>query len=226
MSESTLTTDEAVNLCRSELYSAVLCDTLDRYGLTNQAPQVMGLRLLDPSMKLCGHARVGLYMPVYHDDADLDVYGEEIDLVDSLKPGEIPVLCCHGIAGIAPWGELLSTRAEVVGAAGCVTDGSIRDVARIREIGFQVAYAGTSPVDTRHRGKLMLYDVPGRVGNVAVRSGDLLFADEDGMVIIPRDMIEDVVIAARDKVRTETAIRAELAEGRTLRRIFNDHGML
>ncbi len=107
-SASSLSADEAIRLCKSELYSVVLCDTLDGFGLRNQSPSA-GLRLLNPSAKLCGYARVGLYMPVYHDDSALDVYGEEVDLIDSLKLGEIPVLCCHGITRVAPWGELLST---------------------------------------------------------------------------------------------------------------------
>ncbi len=225
MSEPSLSAEEVIQLCQSELYSAVLCDTLDSFDLRNQSPQA-GLRLLDPSKKLCGFARVGLYMPVYHDDAELDVYGKEIDLVDSLKPGEIPVLCCHGITRIAPWGELLSTRSKVLGAVGCLTDGSIRDLSMIRDIDFQVAFAGTNPVDTKYRGKLMLYDVPGQIGGINIESGDLIFMDEDGMVIIPAAFVQQVVTKALDKVRKETTIRAELAEGRTLRQIFTDHGIL
>ncbi|MBC6436910.1 MAG: RraA family protein [Rhodobacteraceae bacterium] len=225
MSESLLSPQEVAQLCQAELYSAVLCDTLDSFGLRNQSPQA-SLRLLEPDVKLCGYARVGLYMPVYHDSSDLDVYGEEIDLVDSLKPGDIPVLCCHGMTHIAPWGELLSTRSKVVGAAGCVTDGSIRDLAMIRKIGFQVAYAGTNPVDTKYRGKLMLYDVPGQIDRVRIESGDLIFMDEDGMVVLPQDHIQHVVTTALEKVRKETTIRTELVEGRTLRQIFTDHGIL
>lgn len=225
MSASSLSNEEVIHVCQSELYSAVLCDTLDSFGLREQSPQA-GLRLLDPAKKLCGYARVGLYMPVYHDDADLDVYGEEIDLIDSLKPREIPILCCHGMTRIAPWGELLSTRANVLGATGCVTDGSIRDLAMIREIDFQVAYAGTNPMDTKYRGKLMMYDVPGQIGGVDIESGDLIFMDEDGMVVVPQHKIQDVVMAALDKTRKESTVRAELADGRTLRQIFTAHGIL
>jgi 4-hydroxy-4-methyl-2-oxoglutarate aldolase len=225
MSKTSLSREDVIELCQSELYSAVLCDTLDKFDLRSQSPQA-GLRLLDPNKKLCGYARVGLYMPVYHDDADLDVYGEEIDMVDSLKPGEIPVLCCHGITRVAPWGELLSTRSKILGALGCVTDGSIRDISMIRDIDFQVAYGGTNPVDTKYRGKLMLYDVPGQIGGVGIESGDLIFMDEDGMVIIPSNFIQQVVTTALEKVRQETTIRQELSEGRTLRQIFADHGIL
>jgi 4-hydroxy-4-methyl-2-oxoglutarate aldolase len=96
----------------------------------------------------------------------------------------------------------------------------------IRDIDFQVAYGGTNPVDTKYRGKLMLYDVPGQIGGVGIESGDLIFMDEDGMVIIPSNFIQQVVTTALEKVRQETTIRQELSEGRTLRQIFTDHGIL
>lgn len=225
MSEMPTTVHHAIESCRSELYAAVLSDTLDRHGLYNQSPRA-GMRLLDVSKPLCGLARVGIYMPVYHDSEELDVYGEEIDLVDSLQPNEVPVLACHGLAHIAPWGELLSTRAQVLKAGGFVTDGSVRDARMIREMGFPVVCAGTTPVDTKYRGKLVLYDVPGKIGGVDVNSGDLIFADEDGTVIVPRALIVDVVGAALAKVRAETTVRNELAAGESLRTIFTRHRIL
>ena len=66
----------------------------------------------------------------------MNVYEHELKLIDSLKPDEVPVLICHGLKHIAPWGELLSTRAEYLKAGGCITDGSVRDVRMIREMGF------------------------------------------------------------------------------------------
>ncbi|WP_051630592.1 RraA family protein [Afifella pfennigii] len=225
MSELPTTIEEAIALCRNELYAAVLCDTLDTHGLHNQSPRC-GLRLIDPTKPLCGIARVGIYMPVYHDNKELDVYGEEIDLVDSLKPDEVPVLACHGITRVAPWGELLSTRAQVLKAGGCLTDGSIRDVNMIRKMGFPVVSAGSNPVDTKYRGKLVLYDVPGEIAGVPINSGDLVYADEDGIVFVPKDKILEVVGAALTKVRRETTVREELAAGHTLRDIFTRHGIL
>lgn len=216
---------DAVLLCRAELYSAVLCDTLDAFGFRRQVPDA-ALKLLDPDTKLCGIARVGLYMPVYHDDEELDVYGIEIELVDSLKADEVPVLVCHGNTRISPWGELLSTRASYLSAAGCVTDGSVRDVQMIRAMNFPVVSAGTNPVDTKYRGKMMMYDVPGEIGGIGIESGDLVFADVDGVVFVPRAQILGVVSAALVKVRQETTVREELARGDSLREVFSRHRIL
>ena len=109
------------------LYSAVLSDTLDSLGYLNQALS-SGIRPLDDGMILCGLARVGIYMKIYHDDEKVNVYEHEIALIDSLQPNEVAVLLCHQHHEIAPWGELLSTRSQYLKAAGCLTDGSVRDV--------------------------------------------------------------------------------------------------
>ena len=70
----------------------------------------------------------------------------EITLVDDLAPGDVAVFACGGPTDrIAPWGELLSTAAQVRGATGCVTDGLVRDVGRIRAMGFPVFHGGIGP---------------------------------------------------------------------------------
>src|SRR5690606_30621999 len=108
-----------------------------------------GIRAVDPSLVLCGFARVGIYTPIYHDDENTNVYEHEIALVDSLNQDEVPVVICHGLNRISPWGELLSERSLYLGAAGILTDGSVRDTSRIRALKFPVYSAGTNPSDTK-----------------------------------------------------------------------------
>ncbi len=157
-----------VQECRARLNSAAIADSLDTFGLHRQV-LLPGLSAVDPSLVLCGLVRVGIYMPLYHDDENTKVYEHEIALIDSLQPDEVPVLCCHGITRIAPWGELLSERSSYLGAAGMLTDGCVRDTTRIRALNFPVYAAGTNPMDTKYRGKLMLYDVPGEIAGGARR---------------------------------------------------------
>jgi len=218
-------TNELVRLCRERLYAAVIADTLDALGLHNQvlAP---GLTALDASLTLCGFARVGLYMPVYHDDEDMRVYEMEIALIDSLKPGEVAVLVCHGNRRIAPWGELLSERSAHLGAAGCLTDGCIRDAAAIEALKFAVFSGGTNPTDTKYRGKMMMSDVPGEIAGVRVESGDLVFGDRDGVVIVPRAVLGEVVEKALEKVTAENTVRDEIRAGEALADIFARHKVL
>jgi 4-hydroxy-4-methyl-2-oxoglutarate aldolase len=210
---------------REKLYTAVIADTLDSLGYHKQV-LTPGILPLDPSLKLCGLARVGLYMPIYHDDDTVNVYENEIVLVDSLKEDEVPVLCCHGNQKIAPWGELLSTRSSYLKAAGCLTDGCIRDSDMIREMKFPVFSKGTNPVDTKFRGKMMMADVPGEIGGVRIQSGDLVFGDNDGVVVVPSNIISEVANKALEKVNSENSVRDEIKEGNKLTDIFEKHGIL
>lgn len=210
---------------KQTLYSAVVSDTLDGMGYLNQALS-SGIRPLDDSMVLCGLARVGIYMKIYHDDETVNVYEHEISLIDSLQPNEVAVLLCHQHHDIAPWGELLSTRSRYLQAAGCLTDGSVRDVKRIRQMGFPVFAGNIGPLDSKHRGKLMWYDVPGKIHGVEVRSGDLVFGDVDGVVIVPKSITEEVVEKALRKVRGEDQVRTMLENGVSLAEAFQKHGVL
>ena len=172
--------ERIISLCKSELYSAVIADTLDVFGFHDQIVR-SGLAALDSSKILCGFARVGLYMPIYHDDEDVRVYEHEIALVDSLFPGEVAVLVCHGNLRIAPWGELLSERSTHLGAVGLLTDGCVRDSRQIRELGFPVFSGGTNPADTKHRGKMMMSDVPGEIGGLLFRAATSFSATRMGL---------------------------------------------
>ena len=210
---------------RERLNSAAISDSLDSLGYHNQALRP-GIHAVDPSLVLCGLARVGLYMPIYHDDENTNVYEHEIALVDSLKTDEVAVVVCHGMTRISPWGELLSTRAAYLGAAGVLTDGSVRDTRLIREMKFPVYCAATNPMDTKYRGKLMLYDVPGEIAGARVESGDLVFGDVDGIVIVPRAILHDVLDKALAKVSAENVVRDEIRAGGSLVDIFARHGIL
>ncbi len=214
-----------IRTCREELYSAVVSDTLDSLGYRHQVVQP-GIAAIDEETSIVGFARVGIYMPIYHDDETVNVYEHEIRFVDSLQAGEVPVICCNGNKRIAPWGELLSTRCKYLGVSGCITDGCVRDVDMIRELEFPVFAAGRNPVDTKFRGKMMWYDVPGVIGEVEVKSGDLVIADLDGIVFVPSQVTETVVHKALEKVRAENTVRDELRKGASLVEVFSRHGIL
>lgn len=216
---------ELVRECRERLNSAAISDSLDSLGYHHQV-LTPGIKAIDPSLVLCGLARVGIYMPIYHDDEHTNVYEHEIALVDSLKKDEVPVVICHGMQRISPWGELLSERSKYLGAAGMLTDGSVRDVSRISALKFPVYSAGTNPVDTKFRGKLTLYDVPGEICGVHVESGDFVFGDLDGVVIVPRALLRQALDKALAKVSAENVVRDEIRAGGRLADIFAKHGIL
>lgn len=208
------------------LATAVLSDVMDALGLTGQAMRPF-VRPLDESTMLIGRARTGLYMPVYEARAGENPYEVEIALVDDLKPGEVVVLACGGpTERIAPWGELLSTASKMRGAAGCVTDGLVRDVRQIRALGFPVFHGGIGPLDTKGRGRMMERDIPVECAGVRVASGDIVFGDVDGVVIIPQSHAAEVIARAQEKVSGENHTRAELEQGRLLGEVYKKYGVL
>jgi regulator of RNase E activity RraA len=209
-----------------DLSAAVLSDVMDALGLRNQAMQPF-LRPLDENLVLAGRARTGLYMPAYEVREGENPYEVEIALVDDLKPGDVPVLACNGpTQRIAPWGELLSTAAQARGAAGCITDGLVRDVRQIREMRFPVFHGGIGPLDTKGRARMVQRDVPVECAGVKVRSGDILFGDVDGVVVIPQERAAEVLAKAKEKVAGEGRTRDELQRGRLLRQVFEKYRIL
>jgi 4-hydroxy-4-methyl-2-oxoglutarate aldolase len=209
-----------------KLYSAVLSDVLDGLGLAAQAMRPF-VRPLDDGLVLFGRARTGLYMPRYHVEPGRNPYEVEIALVDDLREGDVAVLACGGPTDrIAPWGELLTTASIARGAAGCVTDGLVRDVRRIREVGFPVFHGGIGPLDSKGRGEMMAMDVPVECGGVRVEPGDYVLGDVDGVVVVPQAVAGEAFGQALAKVAAEDRTREMLAAGRKLKDVFDELGVL
>jgi 4-hydroxy-4-methyl-2-oxoglutarate aldolase len=205
------------------LYTAVVSDALDQAGARNQA-MAERIRPVHSRTTVAGWARTIACADVYH--ATPDPYAIEIEAVDSLQPGEVAVIGTQRSRRNAPWGELLSTAAKARGARGAIVDGLVRDVRKIEEIGFPVFAAGMKPVDSAGRGIVTAYNVPVECGDVIVHPGDFVFADFDGVVVIPAALIEEVIGLAKEKVERENVSRAELAEGAYLRDVFKKYGIL
>lgn len=202
-----------------KLFSAVLSDALDAAGEMHQAfpPRI---RPLDLDLVMIGRARTAIYREVVDVPAGHNPYELEIALVDSLMPGEVAVMACGGSSQIAPWGGLLSTAAKVRGAAGCVTDGFVRDIKTIRDLDFPVFNAGIAPLDSKGRGEIVAIDQTVRCAGVVVSSGDLVFGDADGVVVVPRHLEARVIETALAKVNSEDSTTKALLEGVSLAEVF------
>jgi len=208
------------------LNAAVLSDVMDSLGLKHRAMKPF-VRPLDDEVPLSGRARTGLYMPAYALREGENPYEVEIALVDDLKPREVVVLACNGpTERIAPWGELLSTASVARGAAGCVTDGLVRDVKQIRAMRFPVFHGGIGPLDTKGRARMVERDVPVECAGVAVRSGDIVFGDADGVVVVPREHEQEIITRAIEKVSGENRSREALRQGELLGDVFRRFGIL
>jgi len=218
---------EIFDFIKRSLYVPVVCDILDGLGYRSQAMH-QRLRPLLPDMRNCGfvgRARTLRWMETDYVVQE-DPYGLELDAMDSLKPGEVVVHSSDYAGTNAPWGELMSTIARRNGAVGCICDSQVRDCVRIIDLGFPVYYAGIRPLDSQGRARVMAMDVPVRCGEVLVHPGELVFADFDGIVVIPRSVEEQVLRLAQEKANKETASRQALLNGKSLREVYDTYGVL
>lgn len=214
--------DMLASICRLAS-TALFSDSLDALG---RRQQVMHHRLrpLLLDRTVAGWARTVRWMDV--DEVDDHPYDKEIELIDSLRPHDVVVHAQDIALRNAPWGELMSTAAKVRRAAACICDSCIRDTRRIRQIEFPVWYTAVRPLDSNGRGKVVDYDVPVVCGDVLVRQGDLIVADEDGVVCVPHELVEQVVPLALDKASREKQTRAGLESGRSLGEMYAEFGVL
>lgn len=210
---------------RRDLYVAAVCDALDAFGYAQQAMH-QRVRPLDPdNCTMFGRARTIRWMETNYVVQE-DPYGLEIEAVDSLRPGQVVVHSTDYSEGNALWGGLMSAAAQRNGVAGCICDGAIRDCQRIQKMKFPVFHAGIRPVDSKGRGRVMAIDVPVRCGEVLVHPYDLVFADPDGVVVIPRKIEDRAMRLAAETVRKENTSRKKLLLGCTLREVFDKYGVL
>lgn len=212
---------------RDNLYVAAVSDILDSLGHRHQVMSER-LRPLLPDIHNCGfvgRARTIRWVEIDHIDHD-DPYGKEIDAVDALRPGDVVVHSTDFAGTNAPWGELMSTAALQRGAVGCICDSQVRDCVKIIEMGFPVYMRGIRALDSQGRGRVIDYDVPIRCGDVLVNAGDLVFADFDGIVVVPQAVEPQVLELAHERIGKENQSRERLLEGDLLRDVYNRFGVL
>jgi 4-hydroxy-4-methyl-2-oxoglutarate aldolase len=205
------------------LYTAVVSDSLDELGYRDQALREF-MRPLSPNDCFAGWARTFSCVDMYH--IPTEPYAMEIAALDSVLLGEVVIASTAGSLQNAPWGELLSTAAHVRGARGAVIDGLVRDVRKIQELGFPVFARGIKPVDSKGRGAIIDYNVPIECAGARVCPGDLIFADYDGVIAVPAEILPQVIQLATEKVAKENGSRAELLRGAYLKDVFAKYGVL
>lgn len=208
---------------QEKLYSAVIADILDDFGFRDQAFD-HGIRPIDPSFKLVGKAFTILATDVY--EVREDPYAKELEAIDGLTEGGVVVATTNGSSGAALWGELLSTAAVSKGSRGAVIDGFTRDSNGIIEMRFPTFTRGYSPLDSKGRIEVIAYGVPIRCGGVVVRTGDIIFGDRDGVVIIPEGVSRDVLFKATEKVKSESRMKSALQHGMGIMEAYREYGIL
>lgn len=212
-----------LEMMRHSFYSAVVCDALDAEGFPHQSPRV-ALRPLTTGTVLVGRAKTTLWADMSH--VDPKPYELELAAVDSCQVDEILIAAAGGSARSGIWGELLTTAARNQGCVGAIIDGMVRDVGKIRAMGFPVFARGTCIYDSKDRQRVIDMDVAVEIDGVRFEPGDLVLADEDGVVVVPRRVEEAVVRRAWEKVHAENEVRDAIAGGMKATEAFRKYGVL
>lgn len=216
---------------KGALYTAVVGDVMDTLGLTDQ--------YLHPAIRpvQSNAVVIGRAMTVLEADAAFDrdanahnptvgqPFGMMFEALDDLKRNEV-YICTGSSPSYALWGELMSTRATALGAAGAVLDGYSRDTRSLLQHNLPVFSYGSFGQDQGIRGKVIDYRVPIRLRNVWVRPGDIVFGDIDGVCVVPHEAEDEVFARAFEKVSGENKVRDALAEGMSTVDAFNKFGIM
>jgi regulator of RNase E activity RraA len=210
-------------MIRESLCSAVVCDALDALGYVHQSPRQC-FRQLTGEGVLAGRCRTTLWADMTHPDPR--PYELELRAVDGCRPGEVLIAAAGGSARSAIWGELLSAAAQNAGCAGAIVDGAVRDVRRMRAMGFVVFARHTSPYDSKDRQRVIDIDVPVEIDGTRFTPGDLVVADEDGVVVIPRAVEANALARAWAKVHGENQVRDAIRSGMKAADAYKRFGIL
>lgn len=206
------------------LTAAIISDSCDAAGLRSQ---VLRERLapVAPGMRAIGRARTVRFAPSLADDPD-DPYRDAIGFIDGIGRGQMIVIATDRSDDSAFWGELFSAAAIGAGAVGVVTDGNLRDTDRIAALGFPAFSRSRRPIDYRARMRIVDVDAPVMIDGVRIETGDVLIADDDGVVVVPTSHEVQVLDLARQRASRESTVLEELLAGESLRTVWDRHRVL
>jgi regulator of RNase E activity RraA len=139
-----------------------------------------------------------------------------IHAISTADPGSVLVIDNSGRIDTSCFGDLQSLASKIRGLSGAVIDGACRDADQIRDVGFPVFTRGVVPMTARGRIQQEAYNVMVQIGGVQCRPGDWIIADGSGVVVIPAENIEEVLVAAEDIVAREEAMAAAVRDGRSI----------
>ena len=212
-----------LNMMREKLYCAVVCDALDGLGFTHQSPRVPLLPQTVSGL-LVGRCRTTLWADMAH--VDPQPYELELRAVDACNPDDIVIAAAQGSMRSGIWGELLSTAARNRGCIGAIVDGAVRDTRQMTAMNFPVFARGRCLYDSQNRQRVIDLDVPVEIDGVRFQSGDLVFADQDGVVVVPQQIEAEAIQRAWDKVHAENITRDAIKGGMLATEAYRKYGVL
>jgi 4-hydroxy-4-methyl-2-oxoglutarate aldolase len=192
------------------LYTGAVHDVLRAMGHANCVlpNEIMPL---DPTRKLAGE----IYTVSGHIDQTLDPHDTLVQWTGLLSkaPGGKVLVCQPNTHMVALMGELSAETLHHKKVRGYVVDGGCRDVEFILKIGFPVFCSFNTPADIVARWVPDRFGEPITIGTVTISSGDYILGDRDGVVVLPKNIAEDVITQTEQVVSTENKVRSAILSG-------------
>lgn len=214
--------EELFELIKDKLYTPVVGDILDGMGLYHQfLPQAV--QPIETSMKVVGYAMPALMIDVYGPQEK--PFGLLTEALDDLQKNEV-YIASGGDRRCAYWGELLTATARTRGAVGAVINGWHRDTPQVLKQNWPVFTRGRYAQDSSVRTQVANYRCPIEIDGVWINPSDLVFGDMDGVLIIPKEHIKEVITQALEKASGEKTVRQAIENGMTATKAFETFGIL
>jgi 4-hydroxy-4-methyl-2-oxoglutarate aldolase len=193
-----------------QIYTGAITDILDEKGYRN-CVLPHDLRPLVPGQRVTGVALPMYGEPTTETDPDV-IYPPLLRMLGDVQPGQVLVSKANDTVA-AHLGELSSETAKYRGARGAVIYGGVRDTDYIINLNFPVFSRYTTPNDVLGRWQLVDYNCEIEIEGVKVRPGDIVVGDRDGVVIVPQEISDEVLLEAEEVVNTENLVRRDILQG-------------
>lgn len=202
-----------------EISTATLTSQLMARGLRNTFMRNVS-RLTKGGGSMVGEAFTLRYIPS-REDIDVSAVFENHDhpqrkAVETVPSGHVLVIDCRQDNRAAGAGSILVTRTMMRGAAGVVTDGGLRDSPAIEALDYPVYYNGRSAPTNLTRHHAVDINVPVGCGEVPVYPGDVLVGDQEGVVVIPRHLADEVAVQGTEQTRFEDYVTERVLAGQSI----------
>lgn len=200
----------------SKWYSGDVHDSLEQLGGWGYLDGITLQGALAPGQVVCGPAVTVLFEPSARKGQPQDVYHHAIDNAPKGGIMVVDASCAEGSCS----GELMSSGARTRGAAATVVNGTVRDIAQVRGLGYPLFGRATSPVSVSGKMEPKHSQVTLTIGRVKVSPGDIIFADSDGVVVVPKAMLKAVADQADKLGANETQARDRILSGEKLQSVW------
>ncbi len=222
---------ELFSIAKKELFVALVGDILDTMGLQNQ--------FLPPNIKPLQHDFIVIGRAMTVVEADVSEkqssesndpilkkpFGIMFEALDDLKEDEV-YICSGSSPTYALWGGLMSTRAIKLKSAGAVLHGWSRDTNEILNLNFPTFSFGGFAQDQGPRGKVLNYRVPIEIEGVNINPGDIIYGDRDGVLVVPKSVVNKAFTGAIEKARGEQMVKKALEDGMSTVDAFDKFGIM